>query len=410
MTTAQSTQFEQDLLVSELLRFVEREVVSLEEQNSARFSDPWQEYERDGRVATWLLDLSREVRRASAAAGFYCTPVSVDLGGEGVGPTSMFILWEALFRRFGPGRPLPYQVMAHFATGPSAALAQLQNEPRKNVLPQLLSGEATLCFALSEPDAGSDALAIKSEARRVGSDWSITGTKQWITNGAHADYALVFVVTDKERARQRNGGITAFLVDTDTPGFQVDSVIRLYGHVGGHEAILHFEDVRVPEERVVGELNEGLRIALAAISDGRVYNCARAVGLARWALESATEYAKNRMAFGHPISDYQAIQWHLAESAMEIYAAKCMSLDCTQKLESGRRARKELAMAKAFATEAACRSIDRCMQVLGGMGLTRDAKFFDAWEQVRVVRIAEGSGEIMRRTIAKELLSGDYDF
>lgn len=410
MTTAQSTQYEEGLLVSELLRFVEREVVSLEERNRERFSDPRQEFEQDGRVATWLLDLSREVRRASSAAGFYCTPVSVDLGGDGVGPTSMFMLWEALFRRFGPARPLPYQVLAHFATGPSVALVQLREEPRKNVLPQLLSGEATLCFALSEPDAGSDALAIKSEARRVGSEWSITGTKQWITNGAHADYALVFAVTDRERARQRKGGITAFLVDTNTPGFQVDSVIKLFGHVGGHESILHFENVRVPEERVVGEVHEGLGIALAAISDGRVYNCARAVGLARWALECASEYAKSRMAFGHPISDYQAIQWHLADSAMEIYAAKCMSLDSAQKLESGRRARKELAMAKAFATEMACRSIDRCMQVLGGMGVTRETKLFDAWEQVRVIRIAEGSGEIMRRTIAKELLSGDYEF
>lgn len=409
MIGVDSIESEQALLVNELLRFVDRQVVPLEEEHRDRFNDPLQEFDADGRLSEWQLSLAREVRQAAAAAGFYCASVPSALGGEGIGPTTMFLMWEGLYRRFGPARPLPYQTIAHFATGPSIALTKLREEPRGAVLPKLLSGEATLCFALSEPDAGSDAFAIKCEARHEGNGWLIHGTKQWITNGAHADYALVFAVTDRELANRKKGGITAFLVDTKSPGFHVDSVIKLYGHVGGHEAILHFNDVRVSEDRVVGDVNEGFRVALSAIIEGRVYNCARSVGLARWSLECATNYAKSRIAFGRPIAEYQAIQWHLAESAMEIYAARTMTLDCTRKLDRGQRAVKELAMAKAFATESACRSIDRCMQVLGGMGVTREAKLFDAWEQIRVVRIAEGSGEIMRRTIAKELLAGDYE-
>ncbi len=404
------TDSERSLLVGELVRFVRQVVVPLEDLHREQLDDPWQEFQADGRVSPWLVRLRQQVRQAAAKAGFYTAPVPRELGGGGVKSVSLFLMWEALFRNFGPSRPLPYETLSHFATGPSVALLQIGEAAARTTLPRLLSGEASMCFAVSEPDAGSDVWNLKTVARRHDGEWIINGTKQWTTNGAHADYALVFAVTDQDLVARRAGGITCFLVDTETPGFKVESIIRLYGHVGGHEAILSFTDMHVQDSCVVGRVNDGFGVAIAGISAGRVYNCARSVGLARWGLELATKYASNRVAFGKPIAEYQAIQWQLADSAIDIYAARAMSLDCAEKLERGLPAVMELAMSKAFATEAACRTIDRCMQVLGAMGLTNDVKLFDAWEQIRAVRIAEGSGEIMRRTIAKELLRGNYEF
>jgi acyl-CoA dehydrogenase len=275
------------------------------------------------------------------------------------------------------------------------------------VVADLLAGRRSMCFGLSEPDSGSDAWGMKTSAVRDGDEWRITGTKQWTTNGPSADVCLVFAVTDAERAKLRRGGVSAFLVPTDTPGFSVDSVITLFGHIGGDEAILSFDDVRVPAAALVGEVDSGFTLALKAVNEGRLYNCGRAIGLARWCLDQAVDYAKQRRTFDRPIADYQAIQWHLADSATELYAARCMTLDCARRLERGERAIKELSMSKLMATEAGCRAIDRCTLVLGAMGLTSEMRFYDAWQQVRTVRIAEGSGEILRRTIAGRLLQGD---
>jgi acyl-CoA dehydrogenase len=236
------------------------------------------------------------------------------------------------------------------------------------------------------------------------------GTKRWISNGPYAHHALVFAVTDPDQAARRQGGISCFLVDAHWPGYEVASVMRVYGHVGGMEAVLKFQGLRVPHDRVLGEVDRGFDIALQGVNTGRLYNCARAVGLSRWALERAVRYAQERVAFGQPIAEYQGVQWLLADSAIETYAARMMGLNCAWRAERGEAAVKETAIIKAFATEAGFRTIDRCMQVLGGIGLSNDAKLYDAWHQLRTVRIADGSAEIMRRTIARRLLRGDLSF
>jgi acyl-CoA dehydrogenase len=400
---------EQGMFLDGLARFVEREVAPLEQANKSLLEDDRVGYLPDGRVAPAVLELSKQVRRAASLAGFYTAALPVEIGGGGVGLEMQFRIWEMLHHRFGPARPLTHWSVAHFATGPNSLLAATHPSVR-SVVEGLVSGETSLCFALSEPDAGSDVWAMSTAATRTRSGWRLNGTKQWITNGAHADHSIVFAVTNPDLVARRSGGISAFLVDMSSPGVHVDSVIKLFGHVGGQEAILHFADVELGEDRLIGELHGGFRSAMEVVNQGRIYNCARSVGLGRWSLEKAIEHAGSRVAFSHPIAEYQGIQWLLADSAIELYAARSMSLDCASRLDAGEKCTKELAMSKAFATEAGFRVVDRCMQVLGGMGLTNEMRLTDAWHTIRIVRIAEGSSEIMRRTIARQLLKGDVSF
>jgi acyl-CoA dehydrogenase len=281
---------------------------------------------------------------------------------------------------------------------------------KARVLDKFMSGEETMCFAMSEPDAGSDAWAMSTRASRQGDGWVLNGVKQWITNSPWAQYALVFAVTNEQLRASRKGGITCFLVPTDSVGYQIDSVISLFGDVGGNESIISLNDVYVSAESAVGEVDEGFALAVGGVALGRLYNAGRCVGLARWALERATEYAKERKTFGKAISEYQGISFQLADSAMEIYATKTMSMDCAQRLERGEEASRELAMVKAYSTEMCFRVYDRCIQVHGGMGLTNEMRLYDGWHLARIIRIADGSGEIMRRNIARALFRGETDF
>jgi acyl-CoA dehydrogenase len=300
--------------------------------------------------------------------------------------------------------------MAHWATGPGFLYEFLSDELRRQILAELLDGTSTTCFCMSEPDAGSDAWAMRTRAVLEDGEWVLCGTKQWITNGPSAQYAFVFAVTDPDLQRQRRGGITCFLVPTNRPGFKVDSVIKLFGNPGGNEAILSFQDLRLPPSHVVGDVDRGFELALRGVTDGRMYNAGRSLGLARWALEKATEYAKVRTTFGNPISSYQGVSFKLAESAMEIYATRCMALDCSRRIDEGEVPHRDMSILKAFSTEMCFQVLDRCMQIHGGMGLTNEAKLYDGWHQARIIRIADGSAEIMRRNIASRLLHGDTAF
>jgi acyl-CoA dehydrogenase len=193
-------------------------------------------------------------------------------------------------------------------------------------------------------------------------------------------------------------------------GVAVDSVIKMFGEVGGNEAIVSFSEVRVPADHLVGEEGQGFRLAMGGVSLGRVYNSGRALGYARWALEQATEYAKVRKSFGKPLAEHQGISFKLAESAMDIYAARHAALDMTARLDRGELAIRELAMSKALCCEAMLRVADRAMQVCGGMGITNETHLYRVWHMARALQIADGSGEILRVTIASRLLKGELDF
>jgi acyl-CoA dehydrogenase len=250
---------------------------------------------------------------------------------------------------------------------------------------------------------------MTTRARPDGQDWIITGTKIWVTNGPYADYAVVFARVDPAADHPQKGRISAFLIPTDASGFAAEASIHMFGDVGGEEAILHFNDVRVAPDMVLGEIGDGFSIAMSGVSAGRVYNSARAVGLARWAIETASRYVKEREAFGRPIAEHQGVAFPLAESAMEIHAAHLVGLNCALLLDRGRLAVKELSMAKAFSTEAAVRAIDRVIQAHGAIGFTNELGLVDAYHAVRKACVADGTSEILRRSVANRLFGGDID-
>ena len=389
--------------------FVRAEVFPRHARDHALLSNPRLTYAEDGRYAPAVVDHIREVRMAAAAAGYYTMSVPRELGGAGMGMLAYFVVWERLYRLCGSHHWLGAYTLSHWAFGPSPVLLKVTERARAEILDGMMAGRTSMCFGMSEPGAGSDATMIKTRAVAEGDGWRLSGRKLWTTNAPQADYCVVFAVTDPERASRKAGGISAFLVPTNAPGFHLESVIRLHGSVGGNEGALVFEDLRVEPWQLVGELHDGFRIGLLGVSIGRVYNSARAVGLGRWALEMALAYARQREAFGKPISEYQGVTFPLAESAMELHAAHLMALNAATLIDRGERAIKELSMAKAYAVEVGARALDRAIQTHGGMGFTNEIGLVHAWQDVRVVNVADGTNEILRHVISKQLLAGDID-
>ena len=271
-------------------------------------------------------------------------------------------------------------------------------EQRERYLLPTIEGERQSCFALTEPDTGSDATNIKMPAIRDGSDWILNGQKVFITNGCEADFAIVFAVTDPIRGYK--GGVTAFLVDRSM-GW-TSRPIQTMGSWGPAE--LHFDNVRVPAENVLGEVGNGFTLAMQWIGQGRLLIPARAVGQAQRLVEMARDYARQRIAFGRPIAEYEAIQWMLADSAVEIEQVGWLVLSAAWRADQGGDARHAISMAKLAGAEMIWRVADRVMQIHGGTGYTREMPIERVMRDVRVYRIYEGTDEIQRRSIARNLL------
>jgi acyl-CoA dehydrogenase len=392
-----------------LLAFAEREVLPRHRQHKALFENPRVLYDEDGRFSPALNELINEVRQTSAEAGFYQMCVPEGLGGGGLGHLAYYAAWEALFHRCGPQNWLMLYALAHWAFGPSKLLEQVTEEAQARIMPGLLNGSQSMCFGLSEPNAGSDASMIRTKAEKDGDGWRINGRKIWTTNAPVADYCVVFAVTDNELASAKQGGITAFIVPTDSPGFSVQRIIKLFGHIGGDEAELAFDDLYVEPWQIVGEMNKGFAAALYGVSLGRIYNSARAVGYGRWALELALEYAQTREAFGAAIANYQGVSFPLAEAATELHAAHLMGLNAATLLDQGAPAIKELSMAKAYSVQVGYKAVDQAMQTHGAMGFTNEVGLTEAWHSLRIVNVADGTNEILNRTIAQRLFKGDLE-
>jgi alkylation response protein AidB-like acyl-CoA dehydrogenase len=272
---------------------------------------------------------------------------------------------------------------------------------RDQHLPKLTGGEH-LCgaFALSEPAVGSDPAAMSTTARREGDGWVLNGQKQWITSGAHAGVMVVWARSGAPGAK----GISCFLVEKGTPGLIIGRAEDKLGLRGSNTVPLVFEDCRVPANALLGEEGMGFRIAMMALDGGRIGIAAQAVGIATAALEAAIDYAGQRHAFGKPIGEFQAIQWMLADSRTELDAARLLCLRAAALKERGARFTQEASVAKLFASEAAVRICNRAMQVHGGYGYTREFPVERYLRDVRVTTIYEGTSEIQRLVIARELL------
>ncbi|HEX4579250.1 MAG TPA: acyl-CoA dehydrogenase [Candidatus Dormibacteraeota bacterium] len=391
---------EVDDVIDGLGDFLDAEVVARHRLRNDELVDRAELYGPDGRFRPEVLELVAEVRQASARAGFYGMFLPDGDGGPQLGYEGFYRVWEFILRRCGAEYWLGHHVVAHWARGPGHLAAAIGPALRDEVLPDLLAGRTTTCFAMSEPDAGSDAWRMRTRAERTSSGtWRISGTKQWITNAPYATHAFVFAVTDDALVETRRGGVTAFIVPTDAPGFHVDRVIRFFGHAGGDEGIVSFTNVEVSDDHVVGEVNEGFRLAMQGVSLGRLYNSARAVGMALWALDRAAEYASSRETFGRSIIANQGISFPLADRATEAHAARLMGLNCARLLDRGHDVRTELSMTKLYSTEMAVRAVDTAMQTHGAMGFTNEVALGEAWHQMRRICVADGSSEMMRRQI-----------
>ena len=272
---------------------------------------------------------------------------------------------------------------------------------KKKYLPPHAAGEKMACFALTEAGAGSDPAGMETTAARRKDGYVINGNKLFISIGDKAEIVVVFATTDKS-LRQR--GITAFVMDKDTPGFSVGKHEDKMGLHGLSSVELIFQDCFVPGENRLGEEGQGLRIALDALDVSRVTIGAEAVGISRAAYEAALNYAKERQQFGHPIADFQAIQWMLADMATQIDAARLLTLRAAYLSDCGRPFVREAAMAKVFASEVSNFVTDKALQIHGGYGYTRDYPVERYFRDAKITEIYEGTSEIMRMTIARSLL------
>ncbi len=345
------------------------------------------------------VELRDRVRRRSAELGFYAPDFPEDLGGAGLPQLGMVMLREAA--------PPTGCRLAAFTTygpeGPTGLLLDGTDEQKKSYLAPLISAERSMCFALTEPDAGSDAQNIRTTARRDGGDWVLDGTKHFITNGRDADFALVFAAND--RTKKAQGGITAFLVERGTPGFKVGRAQR--GMVEGEGQFeLIFENCRVSEEQILGgPEKEGLGFysAMQFLAMGRLSIAALCNGIADYALSLGIAYAKERKAFDRPIGKNQYVQGHLVDSLMELKAARLMTYECAWRYDQGEQVIQESSIAKCYSSEMVNRVVDRMIQVHGGMGWMRELPLERLYRLVRIFPLVEGTSEIQRYIIAKTL-------
>lgn len=275
-------------------------------------------------------------------------------------------------------------------------------DQKNHYLPLLASGASIAAFALTEPGAGSDASAIATTAIKTAGGWVLNGMKHFITNAPIADIFTVIAVTDKEK--RARGGISAFLVEKGTPGLSIGALHNTMGGKGWLQAEVIFDDCFIPETGLLGPVGGGFKIAMKTLNEGRLSAAASAIGIGERLLSMGIGYAKLRTQFGKPIAEFEAIQWMLADSATELFAADRMLADTAFRFDCGEDIRTHSSMTKLFATEAAFRVADRVLQVHGGMGFMRETKVERMFRDIRAYRIFEGTSEIQRFMIARDLL------
>ncbi len=282
----------------------------------------------------------------------------------------------------------------------SIAMTYANAAQKERWLRPLAQGDLLGAFALTEPHTGSDAAALRTTAVRDGDHYVLNGTKQFITSGKNGDVAIVMAVTDKAAGKK---GISAFWVPTDTPGYIVAGIEQKMGQHSSDTAQIVFDNCRVPAENLIGEEGQGYKIALSGLEGGRIGIASQSVGMARAAFEAALAYAKERESFGSPIFDHQAVQFRLAEMAMQIEAARQLILHAASMKDAGLPCLKEAAMAKLFASEMAERVVSSAMQVFGGYGYVADFPVERIYRDVRVCQIYEGTSDIQKILIARAL-------
>ncbi|WP_424185708.1 acyl-CoA dehydrogenase family protein [Actinokineospora sp. G85] len=366
--------------------FVRKEVIPLEQEVLRR-----ERANQPGLTA----DVLKELQDKAKASGFWGVQTPEEYGGMGLGAVMSALLEAELGRSF---------VQFRFGGHADNILYYANDEQKRRYLLPTLSGERKSCFAITEPGAGSDARNIRTSARQDGTDWIINGEKTFITGGNEADFTMVFAVTDKDKHSKghTDQSVTCFLVDRDQ-GWRSEYIDTM-GEWG--PAALVFEDVRVPQENILGEVGNGFALAMKWIGRGRYMLPARALGACERLVEMAVEQANTRVTFGEPIANRQAIQWMIADSAVEIEALRWLVLHAAWVVDQGQDSRHWQSIAKLYGGVKANEIVDRVLQIHGGMGYTRELPVERWYRELRLLRIYEGTDEIQRRTIARNILKG----
>ena len=368
-------------LRAEVRRFTERELEPL-----ARVIDS------SGEIPQKAWDVMRE-------AGYLGMRLPEEYGGTSASLSQMCLVLEEFSRSH---RVLTALVDATSGLTPSAFVRHGSPAQREKYVRKLATGEMRAAFALTEPGAGSDSAAISTNAKKVDGGWLINGRKHFISGGHVADVLMGMTVTDaQKRAR---GGITALLVEKGAPGFSVTRVDTTIGSDAWKLAELTFDDCFVPDSAVMGKVGEGFRIAMESLTDGRMAVACCCIGAASRLLELMTAHAKERVTFGQPLAERQAIQWMLADTAVDIATARSLAYETLRQIEAGRVVGSAPSMCKLYCSEMVGRVTDRAVQVFGGQGLIRGFPVERFYRDVRHYRIGEGTSEVHRMVIARELL------
>jgi len=371
-----------------------------EEQRLIR--DSVRDYVRD-RVLPFAADWDREnhfpVEQLSEMAdlGLYGMIIPEDWGGSGADYLSFALALEEVAAGDGSCSTI---LSVNNSVVCGSLLGFGSDYLKKTYLEPLASGRQLGCFCLTEPQAGSDAAALKTRAQKQGDEYVLNGTKAFITSGKNADIAIVFAVTDPAAGKK---GISAFVVPTANPGYQIGAVERKMGQHASDTAQAFLEDCRIPAANLIGAEGQGYKIALMNLESGRIGIGAQCVGMARAAYECALDYAQQRSSFGKPIFEHQAVAFRLADMATQLEAGRLMVHNAARLRDAGEPCLKQASMAKLFASEAAEKICSAAIQVLGGYGYLRDFPLERIARDVRVAQIYEGTSDIQRMVIAREI-------
>lgn len=375
---------EQKMIIETTRSFVENELYPHE-----------QEVERSGHLR---MDLIREVQKKAMAAGLYAANMPAEVGGAGL-DTLSWLLYEKELGRAN------YALHWTCVARPSNILLAGTPAQREKYLMPCISGETWDCLAMTEPGAGSDLRGMKASARQDGADWVLNGTKHFISHADVAGFTIAFMATGEEDTpRGPKKRITAFFVDKGTKGFSVRDGYRNVSHRGYTNAVLEFDDCRIPADQVLGEVHKGFEVANTWLGATRLQVAATCLGRAERALGHAIAYAAERRQFGQQIGKFQGISFKLADMAMELKAAELLTWEAAWKFDQGTATDGDMAMAKLKATEVLAMIADEAIQIHGGMGLMDDLPLERIWRDARVERIWEGTSEIQRHIISRELL------
>ena len=374
---------EQQMIVDTVRSFVEHEIYPHEDA-----------VERTGEVPKEIAD---EIKRKTLALGFYACNFPEEVGGAGLSHVD-FALVE---RELGRGS----MALNHFFGRPQNILMACEGDQRERYLLPAVRGERMDALAMTEPDAGSDVRGMKCSAVRDGGDWVLNGSKHFISGADHADFFIVFVATGvDETPRGPKKRITTFLVDRGTPGFEVRDGYASVSHRGYKNCILDFDNCRLPDAQVLGEVDGGFAVMNEWLYATRITVATMSVGRARRCFDYALSYAAEREQFGQPIGKFQGVSFQIADMITEIDAADMLTLAAAWRLDEGLPANREIASAKVYATEMLARVTDATLQIYGGMGLMNDFPIERFWRDARVERIWDGTSEIQRHIISRELL------